>query len=62
MTSEPKSLWSSFPDIEIDLRELFSQVASQKYGRGVAKGLGLSERLLAERAKDLDHDHPTGQE
>ena len=51
-----------FPDIEIDLRELFSQVASQKYGRGVAKGLGLPERLLAERAKDLDHDHPTGQE
>lgn len=53
---------SSFPDVEIDLRELFSQVASQKYGRGVAKGLGLSERLLAERAKDLNHNHPTGQE
>ena len=34
----------SFPDIEIDLREL------------------LNQDVTPERAKDIDHNHPTGQE
>jgi len=44
------------------LHELLSQVAPQKYERGMAKGMGLSERLLAERAKDIDQNHPMEQE
>jgi hypothetical protein len=52
----------SFPDVVIDLHELFSQVGPQKYGRGMAKGTGLSELLLSERAKDSDQNQPMEQE